>query len=66
MLLNPIERDSRYTIQKEWTGKDKPQFVLRFCDEFICSSSFYGSVAIRAVGHHADRRGALTFVEEKS
>ena len=66
MLVNPIKRDSRYTIQKEWTGKDKPQFVLRFCDEWIFSSSFYSSVLIRAIGHNAERQGALTFVEEIS
>ena len=65
-MYRPIEKDPRYTITKEWTGKEKPQFVVRFCDEWICSSPFYSSAVARAVGHNAERRGALiiTAMEE--
>ena len=65
-MYRPIEKDPRYTISKEWTGKEKPQFVVRFCDEWICSSSFYSSAVIRAVGHTAERRGALTITAQEA
>ena len=65
-MYRPIERDPRYTITKEWTGKEKPQFVVRFCDEWICSSSFYSSAVLRAVGHNAERRGALVFTAQEA
>lgn len=35
---NPA-RDRRYTIQQEWTGKSSPQWVVRFSDKWIGSSS---------------------------
>jgi len=59
MLLNPIENDPRYSITKEWTGQTTPQFVLRYCDEYIASSKYYQSMLIRAVGLNAEHRGAL-------
>ena len=65
-MHRPIEKDPRYTITKECTGKEKPQFVLRFCDDWICSTSFFNSAVIRAVGHQAERRGALVFTETTS
>ena len=33
----PINSDERYSIEREWTGKDKPQYVLRFCHGWIDS-----------------------------
>ena len=56
----PIERDHRYTINKEYTGHPsaKPQFVIRFCGDWVGSSQFYNSAVVRAVGHSAERRGA--------
>ena len=33
----PIKKDRNYTITKEWTGKDRPQFVIRFCNEWVDS-----------------------------
>lgn len=62
-MYRPIGKDPRYTITKEWTGKEKPQFVLRFCDEWICATSFFDSAVVRAVGHKAHRQGALVFTE---
>lgn len=52
-------RDKRYHVAREYCGKAKPEFVLRFCDEFIVSSPFYSTVLMRAVGHNAARNGAL-------
>jgi len=65
-MYRPIYKDPRYTITKEWTGKEKPQFVVRFCDEWICSTPFYSSAVGRAVGHDAERRGALVFTAQEA
>lgn len=53
--------DRRYRIGHEFTGHEsgKAQFVVRFCGEFVASSSFYSSAAARAVGHNALRLGAV-------
>ena len=58
-MTNPISKDNRYTITQEWTGKDKPSFVLRYEDEFIACSQFYGPMLIRAIGLNAEHKGAL-------
>ena len=65
-MYRPIEKDPRYTITKEWTGKEKPQFVVRFCDEWICSTLFYNSAVIRAVGHNSERKGALIITAQEA
>jgi len=53
----PIERDHRYTINKEYTGHPsaKPQFVIRFCGDWVDSRQSYTSAVVRAVGHNAER-----------
>jgi len=53
--------DLRYTIGQEFTGHEsgKPQFVVRFCGEWIGSSAFYSSAALLAVCHNQKRLGAL-------
>ena len=66
---NPIRHDdgnadTRYSIRKEYTGHATPQWVARFCDEYIGSSQFYGSALMLASGHNARRNGALTLTEE--
>ena len=58
-MLHPIEKDKRYTISREWIGKDKPYFVARFCGEWIGASAFYNSAAMLAIGESARRKGAL-------
>ena len=40
---HPIHNDDRYSIQQEYTGAAKPQWVARFCGEWIGASQFYGS-----------------------
>ena len=60
MTYYPIRNDRRYTLRQEYTGhiSAKPQWVARFCGEWIGSSSFRASAAMLAVGHDAVRRGA--------
>jgi hypothetical protein len=45
----PIKKDRNYTITKEWTGKDKPQYVIRFCNEWVDSKPTMSSATIRAI-----------------
>ena len=62
----PLSKDSRYTITKEYTGHEsgKPQFVIRFCGEWVGSSQFYTSAVVRAVGHNAERMSPYSVVTE--
>ena len=64
-MKQPIKSDSRYTIQREFDGHDKPRHVLRFCGDFVASFSNYPAAVIRAVGHKAARNGALIVEEIK-
>lgn len=58
-------KDSRYTVTLEYTGQAKPQFVVRFCGEFVTSRSTYTAAVLAATGHRLQRQNALTFVEIK-
>jgi hypothetical protein len=67
MKHHPITHDGgktdlRYAIGREFCGKVKPQFVVRFCDEFIGSASTYLGAVLLAVGYKAKRNGAQVFV----
>lgn len=64
MKTRPLS-DSRFTITHEFTGhaSGKPQFVVRFCGEWIGSSQFYASALILAAGERARRSNALTVSE---
>jgi hypothetical protein len=57
--------DTRYSVEKEFTGRAKPQFVARFCGEFIGSSGFYNSAVVRCIGHNSARKGNLVVVEQR-
>jgi hypothetical protein len=63
----PISKDTRYTIAKEYTGHPSanPQFVIRFCGDWVGSSQFYTSAVVRAVGHNAVRKGSPIITEKK-
>ena len=56
--MNPI-KDKRYTISKEYCGEKEKRFVLRFCNEFVMQSKFYQPLIVRAIGHQAEKRGAV-------
>ena len=56
-----LRSDPRYTITREWAGHKTPQWVVRFCDEWVSSHNFKSSAMMRAVGEASIRRGALTF-----
>lgn len=57
--------DTRYSIEKEFTGKAKPEYVARFCGEFIGSSQFLSAMQLRCVGHNIHRQGDPLITEQK-
>ena len=59
-MFHPIKSDRRYEIQLEWCGHETPHYVLRWCGDFIASSISRAAMVTRAVGHKAQRDGALT------
>ncbi len=63
MNTNPIHSDQRWTVTREYTGAAKPQFVVRFCGDWIDSRTTYPAAVTRAVGAKAVRDGALVVVE---
>ena len=58
-MYRPIEKDQRYTVSLEFTGKLAPQHVARFCGEWIGSTRSLSGAVMLAVGHNARRRGAM-------
>lgn len=52
--MHPIS-DKRYTITKEFTGKAEPQWVARFCDEWIGSSPTHTGALMKVCSHKALR-----------
>jgi hypothetical protein len=64
-VIYPVKRDQRYTVTQEFTGRDKPQWVVRFCGDWVASSASKSSAIVRAVGHHRERMGALIVTEQK-
>lgn len=48
-MYRPIESDPRWTITQEYTGKAKPQFVVRFCDDWVGSRAYFDSAVLFAV-----------------
>lgn len=63
MNRHPIRSDSRWTVTKEWSGRAKPQYVVRFCGEWVDSRAGYLAAVARAVGAKAIRDGALVVTE---
>lgn len=63
MKQHPIKTDARWTVTREHTGKPAPQFVIRFCDEWIDSRSTYPAAVLRAVGAKAVRDGSPIIAE---
>ena len=58
--MNHLRSDARWTYGLEYTGHAKPQWVVRFCGDWIASTSTKGAALIRATGEKARRDGALT------
>ncbi len=58
-----LKSDKRYSITREWTGREKPQWVVRFCGEFVSSHAFHSAALMRAVGESSIRRGAQVIEE---
>lgn len=51
--------DGRYTLATEWTGHHFPQWVGRFCGEWIHASHDEFAVWLRMVDHNRDRRESM-------
>lgn len=64
MKTYPIKTDTRYTITQEFSGHAEKRHVLRFCGDFIAQSISYTSMAVRAIGHKAERNGAMVITEQ--
>jgi hypothetical protein len=63
MNRHPIRSDSRWTVTKEWSGRAKPYYVVRFCGEWVDSRAGYLAAVARAVCEKAKRDGALVVTE---
>ncbi len=59
METHPIKSDSRYSVQREYCGYEKPRFVARFCGEFIASHLSYTAAVLAAVGHRCARQTGI-------
>jgi hypothetical protein len=59
-MNHPIKSDNRYSVTKEFTGHEKPQWVVRFCGQWVDSSAFYTSAVVKAVVSKAARDNELT------
>ena len=62
MNTRPIRSDARYTVTLEWCGQPKPQFIVRFCDDWVGYRSTYPAAVLLATNHRLQRQGALTVV----
>lgn len=58
-VTNYGRKDERYEISLEYCGYEHPMFTARFCDKLIGRSRFYSSAVMLAVGHNAERKGAM-------
>jgi hypothetical protein len=63
-MIHPIKSDERYSLTKEFTGHEKPQWVVRFCGQWVDSSAFYSSAVVKAVVSKASRDNELTNTKE--
>lgn len=50
-----IQKDNRYTINKEYCGYKTKRFVLRFCGDFITSSENKNLCYFSAIKHNKER-----------
>jgi hypothetical protein len=58
-MIHPIKSDERYSLTKGYTGHEKPQWVVRFCGQWVDSSAFYTSAVVKAVVSKAARDNEL-------
>jgi hypothetical protein len=57
--------DSRFTIQKEFTGKPKAQFVVRFCNNWVDSAPTKKGATIIKNKARLDRENLLNSFEKR-
>lgn len=53
-------RDNRYTIRREWVGKNTPQWVARFCDVWLTSAPTQREALAVAARHQEERMAVLS------
>ena len=62
----PIHADRRWTVSLEYCGQATPQYVIRFCGDWVDQRATRGAAFMRAIGAKAARDGALTVTEERA
>lgn len=60
-----LHSDHRYTVTLEFCGEANPQWIVRFCGEWVSKHANKGAALIRAVGEAARRRDALVLTERR-
>jgi hypothetical protein len=63
-MIHPIKSDQRYSVALEWTGHEKPKWVVRFCGQWVDSSAFCASAVAMAVVSKSARDNELTNAKE--
>lgn len=58
MNRKSLRSDARYTIDLEWCGEAKPQYVVRFCGEWQGKRATYGAALVFAACEASKRRGS--------
>lgn len=53
--LQKVVNDQRYTVTAEYTGKQDPQHVLRFCGDFIATDPSLNEIILQAIFHQDER-----------
>lgn len=59
-------KDRRYTITREFCGYSKPQWVVRFCGDWIGRAAQRTDALSIALGHHNSRNRRLGLLPNAS
>lgn len=54
--------DERYQVTLEYTGHKEPQYVARFCDDWIDCREYYTQACMLCVFHSDDKRLGLNIL----
>lgn len=58
--------DRRYSIAREYCGCERPQWVVRFCGDWIGRAAQRADALSIALGHQASRSGRLGMLPNAS
>lgn len=65
MADRPVKSDARYTVAKEFCGRDGARWVARFCGGWLGQSISRNAAVMLCIGDSARRRGALTVTGQR-